>query len=215
MARTIGEPMQSGPPPAGQGHGARLLARFLQETREILEAGKFAASVGFSGLVGAISNSHGEQLRFFDYGNDLAVELRSAARFVVGVDQVSAYLYHEVTGYAVTVNSSGVTLTGPLHHGDRVLMVPAFLAESNWVAMAPQGGGYWAADGSGTANAFAHVPIPLTVGDRIKSVKMYGYDSATGGATWTLQVWKNAMTGSSTQLGATQTSGSGTASRHS
>lgn len=64
---------------------------------------------------------------------------------------------------------------------------------------------------SGTAGGDkAFIPLDLHVGERIKSVKMYG---ATGGTTsgWTLKVWKKSMTvAAASQLGTTQsTSGAG------
>ena len=94
-------------------------------------------------------------------------------------------------------------------HGDRILLLPAAAGQGTVIATGHIYAGIdgvtsssWAQGGSGD---YVECPIPLRIGDRIKSVRAFVRDT-TAAHTLSLKVRKSTNTNNNSQLGSTATS---------
>lgn len=95
---------------------------------------------------------------------------------------------------ALSISSAG-TLAADGKHGDRLLVVHA-AAGNGTNAGISAGNGYMAATGAGEW----WLPIPIRVGDRIKTLNLWANDSIVGGQTVTVELVRFSSTGTRTSI---------------
>lgn len=123
--------------------------------------------------------------------------------------QINAFLTEVRARLEADIDSGSITLTtGDVVHASRNVQMGAAACHSataTWTPGTGSTGAYWL--GGGAANT-VECAVPLERFQRVTAVRMTGRSTATA---WTFRAWLvDTATGTRTQLGSTQTSGTAT-----
>lgn len=222
----MADQLKNGIPPAisdGKGRTSGLARRFLQELAEkALETAEALANLSLatiSGVLPIVQGGTGQitQTAAFDAldplttkGDLIVHNGTNSVRQAVGANNTI------VVADSAQANGLKWLAFESLPHGDRVRVISAASGQRNFPSNTTFTDGpafvmpacEWQAP-EASASDRVLFPLDLLVGDRIKSVKIYG---RTGGASaqFAGKVWKRAMTSAAaSQLGTTQTTSNG------